>query len=245
MKIIWDLDDSDIKKVIDFVNENKTPFVENRMNRNIKRKETIINKDIIIKNILMCLLTTPYDSYQDEKLTAFFNKKPFIITDGFLSNEYDIRNTVLEVLKSNGLTPSNKIINSFIRNYFYLLQTKWGILADLDNCIIEDYTKDKERDLADNIDMIFKGFGSIQARSFLQALGLTRYEIPINFIMIEWLKNFGFPIFFSPIALQDKSFYHFISDGIQLLCDKANIYPCILYATIFSSNVTDDWQGIT
>lgn len=42
---------------------------------------------------------------------------------------------------------------------------------------------------------------------------------------------------FSPIAtaLQDKTFYHFVSDGIQLLCEKANIYPCVLDAAIFSS----------
>ncbi len=244
MKIIWDLDTSDIKKVVDFVNENKTPFVENRIIRNINRKGIIINKDIVLKNMLMCLLTTQHDLYQDKKLSAFFNKKPFLITAGFISNEYNIENVVFEVLKSNGLTPSKKIINSFILNYFYLLQSNWEILANLENCVMGDYTKSKERDLADNIDMIFKGFGSIQARSFLQTLGLTKYEIPINSIIIEWLKNFGFPILFSPIALQDKSFYHFVSDGIQLLCEKANIFPCVLDASIFSFNDTDDWQMI-
>ncbi|MCE9538497.1 MAG: hypothetical protein K8R85_04660 [Bacteroidetes bacterium] len=242
MNIIWEIGESDIKKVKDFVNEHKNPFVENRINRNVNKKGIVINKDEIIRTMLMCLLTTEHDSYQDKKWSTFFNKKPFLLTDGFLLNRHDFEKAVLEVLKSNGLTPSNRIINSFIINYFYLLQSKWEIITDLENGVMGDYTKSKERDLADNIDMIFKGFGSIQSRSFLQALGLTKYEIPINSIMIEWLKNFGFPILFSPIALQDKSFYHFISDGIQLLCERANIYPCVLEAAVFSFNDTDDLQ---
>ncbi|MBA7549614.1 hypothetical protein ES705_42104 [subsurface metagenome] len=95
--------------------------------------------------------------------------------------------------------------------------------------------------MADSIDQIFKGFGSKQARNFLQALGLTKYEIPIDSRIMNWMKNFGFSILFSPIALQDKAFYHFVSDGIQLLCEKANIYPCVLDAAIFSSNDDISW----
>ena len=246
MKVIWDLNDSDSKKVVDFVNENKTPFVENRISRNINRKGLILDKDIILRNMLMCLLATHHDSNQDKKLAAFFKKEPSLLTVEFLTKIYDndIENEVLEVLTSNGITPSNKIINFFIQNYFYLLQSNWAIITELENCISGDYTISNERDLADNIDKIFKGFGSVQARSFLQALGLTKYEIPINSRIIAWLKDFGFPILISPIALQDKSFYHFITDGIQLLCAKANIYPCVLDAAIYSFNNANDWQSI-
>ena len=244
MKVIWDLNDSDSKKVVDFVNENKTPFVEDRTNRNINRKGIVLNRDIILKNMLMCLLTTQYDPHQDRKLSAFFHKEPFLLTDGFLSNKYDIENAVNEVLLSNGITPSHKTINFFILNYFYLLQSDWEIIKDLENSVLADYTISQERDLADNIDKKFKGFGSIQARNFLQALGLTKYEIPISPLIIDWLKNFGFPILFSPIALQDKSCYHFISDGIQLLCAKADIFPCVLEAAIISFNESADAQKI-
>ena len=50
------------------------------------------------------------------------------------------------------------------------------------------------------------------------------------------MKDFGFPVSVSMSALQDKAFYHFVSDGIQLLCEKANIYPCILDASIIPVN---------
>ncbi|PKQ63159.1 hypothetical protein BZG02_10385 [Labilibaculum filiforme] len=243
MKIIWDVNDSDIKKVVDFVNNNKTLLVEKRMLKNIRRKELVISKDIILKKMLRCLLTGQQDINQDKKLNAFFNKTPFLFTDEFLSKEYDIESAVQEALASNGIIPSGKTINFFILNYFYLLQSNWEIMVELEKCSAEDYTVAQERELADYIDKVFKGFGSIQARSFLQTLGLTKYEIPITPQFIGWLKNFGFPILFSPIALQDKSFYHFISNGIQLLCEKANIYPCLLDATVFSSKDTKAWKS--
>lgn len=59
-----------------------------------------------------------------------------------------------------------------------------------------ELTKSKKRELADNIDQLFKCFGSKQARNFLQALGLTKYEIPIESRMMNWLEEFGFPIIF-------------------------------------------------
>ncbi|MBK7480986.1 MAG: hypothetical protein IPI69_15585 [Bacteroidales bacterium] len=39
----------------------------------------------------------------------------------------------------------------------------------------------------------------------------------------------------TPTALQDRAYYEFVSDGIQYLCEKAVIFPCVLDAAIFSS----------
>lgn len=234
MKIIWDLNDTDIKKVVDFVHQNNTPFVQNRIDRNIKKKELVLDKDIILKTMLNGLLSKQADSSQDKRLSTFFSEEPFLLTSQFLSNEYNIEMAVKKILVSNGITPSSKTIDSFILNYFHLVQSNWEILHALKKCISEDCSPSQERDLADHIDKIFKGFGSTQARTFLQDLGIIKYEIPINASTMAWLRDFGFPIFFSPIALQDKSFYHFVSNGIQLLCDRANIFPCVLDAAISS-----------
>lgn len=242
MKIIWEFSESDIKRVIDFVNTNKNPFVENRINRNIHRKEILIDKDTILKTMLMCLLTSQQNSGPDSNLSVFLRNKPFLLTDNFLSQEYRVEDVVREVLISNGLNRYfNKIPNYFTFNYRYLVQTDWELKDELEDCLKKDLTKTEERVLADKIDQYFKGFGSKQARNFLQSLGLTKYEIPIDSRIISWLNKFGFPILFTPIALQDKAFYHFVSDGIQLICEKANIYPCVLDAAIFSSNESTDW----
>jgi hypothetical protein len=65
---------------------------------------------------------------------------------------------------------------------------------------------------------------------------ISKYEIPIDNTLIKWLENFGFPIKFSKTALQDILFYHFVSDGIQRLCEISDIYPCILYTSILSGS---------
>ncbi|MDP3148180.1 MAG: hypothetical protein Q8N83_03525, partial [Ignavibacteria bacterium] len=118
----------------------------------------------------------------------------------------------------------------------FLEETNWELCSHLGTTLNKEASKQTERIVADSIDQSFKGFGSKQARSFLQTLGFTKYEIPIDSRMMDWLNNFGFPVKLSSIALQDKSFYHFVSDGIQILCESANIYPCVLDAAIASSS---------
>ena len=77
--------------------------------------------------------------------------------------------------------------------------------------------------------------------SISQSLGLTKYEIPIDSRITNWLNNFGFPVSLTSSPLGDKGYYHFVSDGIQELCIKARIYPCLLDAAIFSSFDNGEW----
>jgi thermostable 8-oxoguanine DNA glycosylase len=236
MNIIWNISESDIKKVVDFVNENRNPYVDSRISRNVNRIDLQISRDTIIKTMLMCLLSSQEYLSTDSNFEVFFRKKPFLLTYDFLSKATIIEVVLSDVLKINGLTKySNKIPNYFSSNFSYLEETNWALQTKLENSLKKKSTKQSERALADSVDKIFKGFGSKHARDFLQTLGLTKYEIPIDSWTMNWMKNFGFPISFSVTALQDKTFYHFVSDGIQLLCEKANIYPCVLDAAIFST----------
>ena len=238
MKINWEISESDIKKVVKFVDEHRNPNVDSRIIRNIERKDIRIDKDTIIKTMLMCLMTSPQGSDPESSIGQFFRKKPFLLTYKFLYAATNIEYAIREVLKANGLTRYiNKVPKYFTYNFYHLVETNWDLEIKLIQCLKKESTIEAERELADSIDQVFKGFGSKQARNFLQSLGLTKYEIPIDLQMISWLKEFDFPILVSATALQDKAFYHFVSDGIQLLCRKANIYPCILDAAISSVTV--------
>lgn len=235
MNINWEISGSDIKKVVDFVNQHKDPFVENRINRNINRQNINIDKDIILKTMLMCLVTYSQDTGSESNTDIFFRKQPNLLTYPFLFKATDMDYAISKILKINGLEKNiKKITKCFIHNFYLLEETDWKLETELNNFLIDKSTKHTERVLADRIDDFFKGFGSKQARNFLQSLGLTKYEIPIDDILINWMKDFGYPILFSTVALQDKAFYHFVSDGIQLLCEKSNIFPCVLDAAIFS-----------
>ncbi len=236
MNIVWEIGDSDIRKIKDFIHEHKSPFIEQRIDRNIHRKDVKIDKDIILMTMLICLLTSEQEVSPDGDVNGLFRKNQELMTHQFLAKAVDVEYVISEVLKNNGLTGNvKKIPDYFSFNFSYLIKTKWDLEKKLINSLKHKLTKNAERELADSIDQVFKGFGSAQARSFLQKLGITKYEIPIDTQLINWMKNFGFPVVFSAPALQDRAFYHFISDGIQFLCEKADVYPCILDATIHSA----------
>jgi len=105
-------------------------------------------------------------------------------------------------------------------------------------------SKENERDVANYLDITIKGFGPKQSRNFLQSLGLTKYEIPLDSRIIKWFNDFGFPIKLSSTMLSDINSYIFVEDAIQELCKKANVYPTILDACIFSSFDGDGWNNV-
>lgn len=242
MNIKWEISESDIQRITDFVNQQKNPFVENRIERNIFRHNILIDRDSIVRCMLMCLLTTQQRSGPVSLISIFMRQNPFPLTYSIISHVEDVEDNVRWVLQKNRLNRYlNKLPAFFAVNLSYLEETKWLLLSKIEKLLEDQVTKQTERIVADSIDQSFKGFGSKQARNFLQALGLTKYEIPIDSRITNWLNDFGFPVTLSAIALQEKAYYHFVSDGIQLLCERANIYPCVLDAAIFSSFDNGQW----
>jgi hypothetical protein len=102
-------------------------------------------------------------------------------------------------------------------------------------------TSKSERFAASFLADHFKGLGPKQSRNLLQSLGLTRYEIPIDSRITKWLNGFGFPVRLSAGALSDTNYYEFVSQGIQQLCAKSDVYPCVLDAAIFASYDAGGW----
>lgn len=236
MNIKWNISESDIKKVTDFVNQNKGPFVEKRVGLNIYRQDLLVDKDSILKSMLISLLTTQQRSDPESSINILLKYDPFPLTYSIISHEEHVEHYVRWILQKNNLNKYiNKIPVFYTVNFSYLEDSKWLILSKIGELLDDQANKQTERNVADYIDQSFKGFGSMQARNFLQTLGLTKYEIPIDLTIANWLNDFGFPVTLSSTALQDKNYYHFVSDGIQILCEKANIYPCVLDAAIFSS----------
>ena len=92
----------------------------------------------------------------------------------------------------------------------------------------------EEREVATYIHETFKGFGPKQSRNLLQELGLTRFEIPIDSRLADWLNEFGFPVELNASVLRSRRRYEIVLDEIQKLCQKANKYPCIFDAAVFA-----------
>jgi thermostable 8-oxoguanine DNA glycosylase len=237
MELIWKLSDSDINKVRDYISKNKNQSVERIVNRNINHIDRIIDRDTLLRTMLICLLSSETDSYPKSKIELMFIKKPYLLSYQYLFKVRNIEILFQEVFQTFGITKYlNKVPRYFSTNFEFLEDTDWALESDIIGSMEHELTKLDERKLADMVDRSFKGFGSKEARSFLLALGVTKYEIPIDYKLIKWLENFGFPIKFSKTALQDILFYHFVSDGIQKLCEISEISPCVLYTSIISES---------
>ena len=242
MKISWNINESEIQKVKNVMKENDNFFLNNRRERNVKKKNIEIDKNIIILNLMMCLLTSQQRSGPNSVVGKFLSLKPFPITSELIAESENIELLIKQILKKNGLTRYiNKISAFFTENIKKIELDNWNIISKL-NFLNNNQSKETERELADFLNDWLKGFGPKQSRNFLQSLGLTKYEIPIDSRIARWLNDFGFPVSLTSSPLSDKGYYHFVSDGIQELCLKAKIYPCELDAVIFSSFDNNEWN---
>lgn len=238
MDIEWRVNDTDLKKITDFVNQQSNEHVANRIARNINSQGLLINRDTILHALLYSMLLPNQKHSSDSPITTFFQKSPSPFLYITIVNVPDVKKYVFDTFKKHGITLDiNKSPEYFAHNFHLLESTNWALLDILIKKLCQKGGKQAEREIADYVDTMFKGFGAIEARIFLQYLGLTKYEIPIDSIVSDWLNNFGFPVKLSTTALQDRNYYHFVSDGIQLLCKKANVYPCVLEAAIHSCNM--------
>jgi hypothetical protein len=241
MKISWNINESDIQKVKNVMKENENFFLKNRRERKVEKNNIEINKNIIILNLMMCLLTSQQRSEPNSVVGKFLSLKPFPVTSELIAESKNIESLIKQILQKNGLTRYiNKISAFFAENIEKIELDNWNLISKLDY-LNNHQSKETERELADFLNDWLKGFGPKQSRNFLQALGLTKYELPIDSRIANWLNDFGFPVSLTSSPLSDKGYYHFVLDGIQELCLKAKIYPCELDAAIFSSFDNDEW----
>lgn len=241
MEIDWNISQNDIQNVKEVIKNNQNAFLKARKERNIKRENLKINKDSIIRTLLMCILTSQQRSGPESLVGQFLRKTEFPINYKKVQQAENIKYFTKDVLNKNDLTRFiNRNSRFFASNINNFQNKKWAIIPKLKELAKID-SKKEERRIADKLGNELDGIGPKQSRNFLQALGLTRYEILIDSRITNWLNKFGFPVSLSSSSLSDVGYYHFVLDGIQELCRQAKVYPCLLDAAIFSSFDNGGW----
>lgn len=242
MKINWEIEPKEIDAIQNFIQKNSGPFVQARRSRNVERENVVINKNTVLKSIAMCLVTSQQRSGPDTPVARFLRLEPFPFTYSQLKAKDDVHGYVLAVLTQNGLKRYiNRIANFYSSNFDKLERQNWALIKVLNDLLLHPANKENERRIARKIKKDLKGLGPKQSRNFLQALGLTQFEIPIDSRITDWLKAREFPVPLSSTALQDEKYYEFVSDGIGFLCAQTGILPCLLDAAIFSSVDQGKW----
>ena len=83
--------------------------------------------------------------------------------------------------------------------------------------------------------LVLDGIGPKQSRNLLQWIGVSKYEIPVDSRITKWLNQNLLKYHLTANLLADHTYYDLVSDGIQLLCKRTHLYPCLLDAAIFTS----------
>ena len=108
----------------------------------------------------------------------------------------------------------------------------WGLRLSFPEW--DDRARHREREVcAEILGLGLKGVGNKQCRNWLQDARLLRYEIPLDSRVLKFLRPMmpGVPL--EQELLGHESYYLFIEDAVQELCQRAGIFPCIADAVMF------------
>jgi len=242
MKLLWQIEPSDIQKVKSFYEAQKTnAFVLNRIERNVKKALPQFSNELFWEAMISCLITTQQRSGPNSSVTKFICTKPFLLNYSKCKASDDLQNTVEETIRKFGGLRRGKTIGEEVEfNFKWLENGGWGIVHEIVEDMTKNQTTETERKSAEHIIDNLKGFGPKQSRNLLQSLGLTKFEIPVDSRITKWLTAFGFPLKLSATALSDKNYYNFVLVGFQRICEACDIFPCVMDAAIFSS-FDEEW----
>jgi thermostable 8-oxoguanine DNA glycosylase len=127
--------------------------------------------------------------------------------------------------------------NNLSQIFNTLEQGEWRILLGQLRSLEKGGTREEEIAVVDYLigSKKFPGLGQKQSRNFIQWLGLSRYEIPLDSRVLKKMKEFGVSFVPQGLALSDKAVYLFIEDGLQQISRQLGVFPCELDACIFAS----------
>lgn len=246
MRIQWLYDDGDLARLRAFVARyTRHPFVERRRARNVARTEILdLSRRQVWWAHLGCLLTTQQRSGADSPVNRLLDEEPFPLSLDRCLAAPSVRELVQSQLEeAGGIRFPPKIAVMADANLAWLQGGGWTMLDKQIVALGQPTSIERERGVARWVDLSLKGFGPKQSRNFLQWLGLTRFEIPLDSRVVRWANDFGFPVHLSAAGLADEAYYEFVLDGLQMMCNALDVLPCELDAMIFIQSEPPDWTG--
>ena len=191
----------------------------------------------------MALLTTQQPSGPKSAVSRLLATDPFLLGYANCRESDQVAHFATETLVAFGGIRRHGLIGVELEENMAKLESElWPTVLEKLNALRTTTDRGAERIAADFLSDSMKGLGPKQARNLLQALGLTRYEIPIDSRVAKWLNDTGFPVPVGTKALSDRKYYCFVLDGVHRLCDAANEFPCVLDGAVFASFDGEGWN---
>lgn len=243
MKLHWEIDDNDVARVETLVaSQAANALIRARQERNLASEKPAVTKARFWRAMVSMRLTTRQKSGPESHVARFIRLNPFPLSYAEVRAAQSAQRMIAKVLRqAGGIRFGDKIASELAKNLQSLEGALWADTLDQCNRLTKPVPREVEIEVAQHIQMHFLGFGPKQSRNLLQSLGLTRYEIPIDSRLTDWLNEFGFPVRLTATALGDDNYYRFVSDGIQALCERCGVVPCIFDAAVFASRDASVW----
>jgi hypothetical protein len=244
MRVAWEFTENDISAVQGAVAQYREhPIVRDRLSRNLAASKPPVGRDRFWNALTMALLTTQQPSGPTSAVTRLLASDPFPLGYPQCRGASEAAEFVTQALVAfGGIRRHGVIGNELSTNLAALEDGLWEELMIRVEQLRAPATKEIERAVADFLHQRLAGLGPKQARNLLQALGLTRHEVPLDSRMAKWLRAAGFPVPVTAAALADRDYYCFVLDGFQLLCAAANEMPCVVDGAVFASFDVGEWH---
>ena len=241
MRLEWTIEGKDVEHVRTLMAKMATnAFVVHRQ-KNLEARADVTRQELWFQ-MLSARLTSAQRSGPGSHVSRFVRTNPFPLALDTVSGADDPAAFIAGRLRhSGGIRFADKIGLEMAGNLKTLESGGWEpTLAACNRLTKANGTRDLEVEVAGQL-IAFIGFGPKQSRNVLQSLGLTRFEIPIDSRLTDWLNDFGFPVKLTAGALADPNYYALVSDGINRLCGRADVFPCMFDAAIFTEVDGDGW----
>jgi hypothetical protein len=245
MHLDWHFEQEDLATVRRIVEVHRDhPILVDRRIRNLKSNKAPLTRERLWRALMMALLTTQQPSGPTSAVSRILMTAPFKLAHLPFVASSDPEALATKTLVAFGGIRRHGVIGREIAQNLALLETgEWQTVLDALNPLSSLVEAAQERKAADYLNARFVGLGPKQSRNLIQALGLTRYEIPIDSRIAKWLRGVGFPVPIGATALSDRQYYCFILDAIQRLCEAAGVFPCELDGAVFASYDREAWNA--
>lgn len=254
MEMHWDIKDSDINRVKKVIKDQAEAQLVKARQQNLVSQRSEVGKEAFWCRMVKARLTTQNRVGPGAPVGIFVRKRPFPLSYERVERVRSKRNVerfIADTVEQAKIGKFKSIARDLAVNWSYLKSGEWeqalhecNRLTKLPAETDEEERRKTERAAANYIEDTFsvriskgrgKGFGPKQSRNFLQMLGLTRYEIPIDSRLSTWLNPCLSPVALTSPLLGDRAFYEFVLDGIQELCRQAGTVPCLFDASVFAA----------
>lgn len=245
MRLILSHSCTDVQKIKDFYEAKRNlRLVEFRASQNLAKHKPVVTMDRFWRALVCMRLTSRQKSGPDSAVVALVRAQPFPLRlEKLRSNRNSLVKFIASELRAvKGMRDYDVAAVQLATNFKMLEGGRWEEFLSMTNGLRGPSSQAAERSVSNAIQDAFKGFGPKQSRNFLQALGLTRYEIPLDSRVMKWMKSeLKFPLPISGGVLADADYYELVLGKVQELCKEAKVMPCMLDAAIFASSDDDTW----